>query len=417
MMDEDTIIRLPLKNKNGEVVAYTIVDSDDYQKIKGYTIHKRGSKKLYAVVSKDNTKIPLHHLILSKPEKGSVVDHINGDSLDNRKSNLQIASISQNNQNREKRNGCASKYIGVWKRDKKWVAECCNTKIGIFENEEDAAKAYDMYAYIKFGCNARTNNLKDYSECVNMTLEDCLNRYRKKQVKSTLPVGVYVKNGKYCVKVGYKNVTYKAKSIDSFEEAEEHLQNFNKAIAEQIQREEQKRLQQPILRNAEGIAVIPISNNNNNDIVAYAFVSDEDYYELVKYSWSLSNGYAVGRPQNGRKTSMHLHVFHSNTKNTYDVVDHINQNKLDNRRTNLRGNSLSGNAHNSFKKKSLNSTSTFRGVRTRKGKWLSEITKDKKYYYIGSFNTEKEAAIAYNNKATELYGDFACLNVITEDLE
>jgi hypothetical protein len=411
-MDKDTIIRLPLKDKSGEVIAHTIIDEYDYDKVKTYTLCKRGNQKFYAVACKNNIKIPLHHIILSKPEKGYVVDHINGDSLDNRKSNLQIASHSQNAQNRAKKEGCASKYIGVWKSGKKWVAQCTDVKITTFENEEDAAKCYDMYAYIKFGCNARTNNLVDYTECIDMTLEDCLNKFRKQKVMKTLPNGVYIVNEKYFVKIVYKNLSFKAKLLDTLDKAMEHLDTFRKIVDEQKAKEEHERLSTPILRNSEGVAVIPITNNDKQ-VVDHVLISDEDYHDLVRFSWSLSSGYAVGRPQGKRKMSMHLYLFNKHNTEVYDIVDHINQNKLDNRRENLRGNSHSGNSHNSFKKKE-GATSQYKGVCFKKNRWNSEITKDKKYYYIGSFNTEREAAIAYNNKAKELYGEFACLNIIPD---
>ena len=47
-----------------------------------------------------------------------------------------------------------------------------------------------------------------------------------------------------------------------------------------------------------------------------------------------------------------------------------------------------------------------------RNKWEAKIMKNKKPYYLGHYNTEKEAAIAYNSKATELYGEFANLNVL-----
>jgi hypothetical protein len=406
-MDETNIIRLPLKDKYGEVIAYTIIDKDDYDKIKDYALCKRGSTKFYAVVCKNNTKIPLHHIILSKPEKGFVIDHINGDSLDNRMSNLQIASCSQNNQNKEKKKGCMSKYIGVWKSGKKWVAECCNVKISTFEDEVAAAKAYDIYAYLRFGCNARTNNLVDYEQCKKYKLEEFLSSFRNNKV---LPLGIHIEKNKFSVSIRHDGKLYRARLLNTLKEAEEKLDIFKSKIEELKTKEYEHILSTPIIRNNDNIAIIPV-NNKSKDVVAHALVSDEDYYDLVRCSWNLVHGYTVGRPQGKRKMSMHLYLFNKLNTGVHDVIDHINQNKLDNRRENLRGNSHSGNSHNSFKKPD-GKTSQYKGVRFTKGRWRSEVTKDKKYYYIGSFNTEREAAIAYNNKSKELYGDFACLNIV-----
>lgn len=406
-MEENNIIRLPLKNKHGDVVDYTIIDSIDFDKIKDYTINRCGKTKFYAVAMRKNTKIRLHHLILNKPDPTLVVDHINGNSLDNRKNNLQIVTVSQNNQNRSKKEGSSSQYIGVWKtKTNKWVAECCNVKTILFQNEVEAAEAYDTFAFVRFGKNARTNNLIEYTQCANMTLQECIDKFCK--TVRELPKGISMEQGKYSVAVKYNGQAYRARLLNTIEEAQQQLDVFHMKVQEQRAKEQQDLQAQPILRNSDNIAVIPI-RNIKRDVVAYALVSDEDYYHLVQNSWSSANGYAVGRPQ-GKKVFMHVYIFALYNTSLHDVVDHINCNKLDNRRDNLRGNTYSGNSHN-CKKSKLSELP--KGVQAGKGKWTSEITKDHKYYHIGTFDTVTEATLAYNEKAKELYGEFASLNVIS----
>jgi hypothetical protein len=107
--------------------------------------------------------IPLHRAIINAP-KGLYVDHINGDTLDNRRANLRIATNSQNQANRIRlKSGTSSRYRGVtWnKASQKWQAGIkCNLKsthLGLFESEEEAARAYDRAAREMFGSFARPN--------------------------------------------------------------------------------------------------------------------------------------------------------------------------------------------------------------------------------------------------------------------
>lgn len=62
--------------------------------------------------------------------------------------------------------------------------------------------------------------------------------------------------------------------------------------------------------------------------------------------------------------------------------------------------------------KKLTRVSEYKGVYPSPKKWYSRITKEGKDYYLGIFTTKEEAALAYNEKAKELFGEFACLNII-----
>ena len=94
------------------------------------------------------------------------------------------------------------------------------------------------------------------------------------------------------------------------------------------------------------------------------------------------------------------------------VVDHINRNKLDNRRSNLHFCNQSVNAHNKT------SSSGYKGVHYQKkniktGKvWVAQITSNYKCRHLGSFTSPEEAAKAYNKAATELFGEYATLNQV-----
>lgn len=90
-------------------------------------------------------------------------------------------------------------------------------------------------------------------------------------------------------------------------------------------------------------------------------------------------------------------------------VDHIDGNKLNNQFSNLR---ICTNSENLRNRKKV--SGNYKGVYfdSKRNKWTSQITLNYKRHYLGHFNTEKEAAVAYNNKARILHGSFANLNIL-----
>ena len=148
---------------------YALVDTSDYEMLskRKWHLFKADWGGLYATAhhTKPNgkvTQIRMHRLIMNaKPEQ--IIDHINGDGLDNRKSNLRFCTQSQNRAN-TKRVGGLSKFRGVYynKTSKKWASQISlNNKkkwIGYFNTEVEAARAYDKMAKKLFGEFARVNN-------------------------------------------------------------------------------------------------------------------------------------------------------------------------------------------------------------------------------------------------------------------
>jgi hypothetical protein len=150
----------------------------------------------------------------------------------------------------------------------------------------------------------------------------------------------------------------------------------------------------------------------------FAKVDDEDYERVNKFRWCANwmNGksfYAIHsyRRDNGTHTGMSMHRLVMGAKNGQNV-DHIHHDTLDNRKSELRICTQSQNLMN--KGKSRNNTSGFKGVSWRKDckKWIALIRKENKTYNLGYFSTKEEAAIAYDQKAKELHGEFAFLNFI-----
>jgi len=93
-----------------------------------------------------------------------------------------------------------------------------------------------------------------------------------------------------------------------------------------------------------------------------------------------------------------------------EVVDHINGDTLDNRRSNLRVCSRAENLWNAGKRR--HNTSGFKGVcfDKRDGRWYARIRAVGRVHDLGRYKTAEEAAMAYDAKAAELHGPFARLN-------
>ena len=154
--------------------------------------------------------------------------------------------------------------------------------------------------------------------------------------------------------------------------------------------------------------VIPVVGTFN-----FVLVSDEDFDYLAKYKWHL-NSYGYVRTSISRKTVfMHRLIFtrRNISINKPKQVDHINLDKLDNRFENLR---LVIPQHNLVNRTGLkNTTSRFKGVSlTKYGTYKSSINENGRSVSLGFYRTEEEAALVYNAKATELFGEYAYLNQI-----
>lgn len=143
-----------------------------------------------------------------------------------------------------------------------------------------------------------------------------------------------------------------------------------------------------------------------------AIVDSEDWDKIKNYTW----GFGYGRTYVGANTKIRgkcilLHRFIMNTPKGFHT-DHINGNHLDNRKSNLRICTPAQNQFNSRKNK--HKTSSYKGVcwYKRDKCWRAYINLSRKQIHLGYFTDEKQAAQAYNKKSKEIYGSFACLNIL-----
>lgn len=136
---------------------------------------------------------------------------------------------------------------------------------------------------------------------------------------------------------------------------------------------------------------------------------DDSDYELIKpYKWHIISGYAqaeTGNREKGTRKTIRMHRLIMGFPDS--LIDHKNQNKLDNRRENLRPCNRSTNGMN--RGAQVNSKSGVKGVcwEKRKGHWRVTITKNKKQKHVGSFHDIEQAKLAYQKAALELHGEFA----------
>lgn len=144
---------------------------------------------------------------------------------------------------------------------------------------------------------------------------------------------------------------------------------------------------------------------------AVALVDDADYPWLSQWKWQVSpKGYASRTSgSKGNRKHISLHRFIMDAPNGAEI-DHINRNKLDNRRCNLRFVTREQNMANRDKRKQ--GTSAYKGVRFRASisKWEARIKCNRQEIYLGCFTSEIEAARAYDRAALEYFGEFARLN-------
>lgn len=138
-------------------------------------------------------------------------------------------------------------------------------------------------------------------------------------------------------------------------------------------------------------------------------VDDEDYEYLNKLKWCAGHS-SKGQYYAKRTGGALMHRVILNAPKELQV-DHINGNKLDNRKSNLRLCTVSQNLMN---KKKYCGESPYKGVHFNKrmGRYEAYIKLNARKIHIGHFDTPQEAALAWNKKAIELYGEFALLNEV-----
>lgn len=158
--------------------------------------------------------------------------------------------------------------------------------------------------------------------------------------------------------------------------------------------------QQPL-----GCIRVPLSRQDGS-LAGYALIDEEDAH-LAGLRWHLGSGGYARRLERDKWILLHRVIIRAPSG---VEVDHINRNRLDNRRCNLRLTDRGGNARNCSRNRK--NTSGYKRVHgpTSSGRWVASVVYRGKPYYLGSCATAEEAAVTYDLAAMALHGEFAAPN-------
>ena len=314
--------RIPIRSRNG-IIGYTTVSFEDYEHLNQFRWHLDKDGYVRGGVNGVMWRLSRYVEIILKGNKIDSkirVDHINGIRTDNRRPNLRPLT-SNEDRNKRKRKGTTSKYHGV-SLDKKGKIWRTNIRVNgrrmlaFYEKEEYAAHQYNLWVD-QF--NLKTAPKNDISIPSDFVL------WKNSREGRELPKNICNHGKGFRAEIGGR----KYKTCKTVEEAIRERDE----VLEKIEKERLERIRDtPILRNEKGIPIIELFNKNGKKIEE-TMVDENIYHDLVKYSWSLnSNGYVQGYVE-GETVLMSRYLM--NYKGG-DVIDHLNENRLDNRRKNLR---------------------------------------------------------------------------------
>ncbi len=138
---------------------------------------------------------------------------------------------------------------------------------------------------------------------------------------------------------------------------------------------------------------------------AIVFLDDDDFEEVLKFKWTLNGGYAYLSNAKGISLAM-TDIIAAKNKLEGAECHHKDGNPLNNQKANL----LFCNKQQHRAQEPTKNITGFRGVYAKRSKWGAQIGFKGQNIRLGVFTTVEEAALAYNRKAKELYGDSAFQN-------
>lgn len=165
------------------------------------------------------------------------------------------------------------------------------------------------------------------------------------------------------------------------------------------------------LPGPEGSILVPLTQGK------FAIIDREDADRILGHNWCYAKGgYAVRGVTAGGRRRIYMHREILGLVHGEEHGDHINGDRLDNRRANLRSASRSENMANTRRR--ADNASGYKGVGLHKktGKWRARVSMNGVQSHLGLFDSPEQAALARDRAASEIQGKFSRLNDIDGDM-
>lgn len=375
-------MEIQLGGKRGGIA---IIDEKYFQLVSPYSWSKDQSGYVRSSINGKMTN--MHRFIMNY--KGDLfVDHINGIRHDNRRSNLRTTTALFNGQNKIKKEK-SSKYRGVFKRDDKYiVATTLNYQthyLGRYEDEIEAAEAYDMfivhggYDHIPINFpNKKEEYLKNEFKPKSIPKSNKTNYKGVSKRGNTYNARIII-NGKNVPLINSIDPMICAKAYDEYivsNNIPNKKLNFPDDHPEYNPLSKIKTFCEPINENTVRILI----KNKTGDKLNEVLIDREDYDKIKYYSLYINQGYVSLRISN-IKTNLHRFLLNCNDPKIF--VDHKDNNKLNNKKENLRFSNPSNNAQNKSKIKNTSSKYIGMSYNITEKTWVSRICFDGNLIYIG----------------------------------
>ena len=330
------IISLPLSGTSPQEYKNVTVSCEDVAAVADnkFRIFRNANQNNRESVKGSRPITTLSHFILGKPPAGYVVDHIDGNPLNNQRSNLRFATHAQNAQNRVIGKN-ESGLLGVCAKGKSWSSRCGNIYLGTFSTADAAARHYDSYVVHEYGPHAK-RNLPD-------ELAAPYQPANKRQKTNGLPTGVQQ------VRATQRFMAISGSlHLGTFNTIEEASAVYQKHITEQKQAQREHLEAIPIDYDMDGQAILPVRKAGK--VVLNMKVDEEDWHDLLDGGLNLTpDGYVQTRKR-GITVLAHRHVMRAPPGT---IVDHINRVRTDCRKENLRYVTASQNLRNTCRKRKV----------------------------------------------------------------